>query len=101
MDNTRSYNDLAQENQILWEFIPQRLKQQVEQRIMDLNQIDLEECILMKTEKAMKYILFVQTDKGWIEEKSYTNKQDAEYYLAEWKEEFPNCNFKIEEQRNE
>ena len=53
MDNTRSYNDLEQENQILWQFIPQRLKQQVEQRIMDLNQIDLEVCILIKTEEEI------------------------------------------------
>ena len=53
MDDTRSYNDLEQENQILWQFIPQTLKQQVEQRIMDLNQIDLEECILIKTEEEI------------------------------------------------
>ncbi len=42
-----------------------------------------------------KYILYLKTDKGWIEEKAYTNKEDAEYYLKEWQDEFPNCKFKL------
>lgn len=47
-----------------------------------------------------KYILYLQTDKGWIEEKAYNNKEDAKYYLEEWQDEFPNCKFKLEEESN-
>jgi len=50
---------------------------------------------------SKKYILYLQTDKGWTEEKAYINKEDAEYYLKEWQDEFPNCKFKLEEREDD
>tara|TARA_R110000796_G_C14324653_1_gene408302 strand:- start:85 stop:441 length:357 start_codon:yes stop_codon:yes gene_type:complete len=41
--------------------------------------------------------LYKNTDKGWQIEETYNSKKEAEYYLEEWQEEFPNCKFKIEE----
>lgn len=45
----------------------------------------------------MTWALYLRTNKGWVEESSHDNKQEAEYVLHEWKEEFPNCYFIIKE----
>ena len=41
------------------------------------------------------WILLVLTDNGWADEGIYTDEEDAEYYLKEYKEEFPNCSIRI------
>tara|TARA_R110002167_G_scaffold34498_1_gene109831 strand:+ start:141 stop:485 length:345 start_codon:yes stop_codon:yes gene_type:complete len=45
----------------------------------------------------LMWSLYKNTDKGWQIEGTYNSKKEAEYYLEEWQEEFPNCKFKIEE----
>lgn len=42
---------------------------------------------------ARKWVLYVNTDKGWKEESRHNDKLDAEYSLCEWLDEFPNCKF--------
>jgi len=41
----------------------------------------------------MKWILYVNTDKGWKEESRHDNRLDAEDSLNEWLDEFPYCKF--------
>ena len=43
----------------------------------------------------LKWVLYIWGQKGWMEESTYDNQEDAKYYLKEWKEEFPNCKFKL------
>jgi len=47
----------------------------------------------------VKWVLYLYTDKGWMEESEHNKKQDAEYILDEWQNEFPNCKFKIIKER--
>ena len=46
---------------------------------------------------SMEWILYVYTDKGWMEESRHDDEQDARHSLDEWRHEFPNCKFKIME----
>jgi len=41
------------------------------------------------------WALLVLTDKGWADEGIYSDEEDAEYYLEEYKEEFPKCSIRI------
>tara|TARA_R100001086_G_scaffold54804_1_gene24591 strand:+ start:741 stop:896 length:156 start_codon:yes stop_codon:yes gene_type:complete len=45
--------------------------------------------------KKIKWILYLRGQKGWTEEAQYDNQDDGEYYLEEWKQEFPECKFKL------
>jgi len=46
----------------------------------------------------MDWVLYLYTDKGWAEESRHDEKQDAEHSLDEWRQEFPDCRFKIMEE---
>lgn len=41
------------------------------------------------------WALLVLTDNGWADEGIYSDEEYAEYYLEEYKEEFPNCSIRI------
>ena len=53
------------------------------------------------TEKKIRtrWGLYLSTDRGFKQEAFYDTLADAEYYLEEWNEEFPNCHFHIKEER--
>ena len=53
------------------------------------------------TEKKIRtrWGLYLSTDKGFKQEAFYDTLAAAEYYLEEWKEEFPNCHFHIKKER--
>jgi len=55
------------------------------------------EYLTKETDGTLLWNLYKDTDKGWQVDGSYPSKKEAEYYLEEWQEEFPNCKFKIEE----
>ena len=44
---------------------------------------------------CIRWALLVLTDKGWREEGIYTDEEEAEYYLEEYKEELPECTCKV------
>ena len=54
------------------------------------------------TEKKIRtrWGLYLSTDKGFKQEAFYDTLAAAEYYLEEWKEEFPNCHFHIKKHRS-
>tara|TARA_Y100000361_G_scaffold62555_1_gene55001 strand:+ start:678 stop:1046 length:369 start_codon:yes stop_codon:yes gene_type:complete len=52
------------------------------------------------TDGTLLWNLYKNTDKGWQVDGSYSSKKEAEYYLEEWQEEFPDCKFKIEENKD-
>ena len=41
------------------------------------------------------WTLYVWGRKGWTEEATYDNRKDGKHYLDEWREEFPECRFKL------
>jgi len=45
----------------------------------------------------MTWALYLRTNKGWVEESSHDDKEEAEEALHEWEKEFPNCHFLINE----
>lgn len=48
--------------------------------------------------KVDKWILYVNTNKGWKEESKHDDLLDAEHSLNEWLDEFPNCKFMIKKE---
>lgn len=45
----------------------------------------------------MTWALYLRTNKGWVEESSHDNKEQALDALNEWEIELPNCSFIIKE----